>query len=57
MANKGNSLKRLFKEKHGFWPHEEKCAVCKRRRADHTVWNTDKTFDQEHEFAGTGERA
>lgn len=35
--------KREFKKLHGFYPHEEAC-TCRRRRADHTVWNTDPTF-------------
>jgi hypothetical protein len=47
--------KRAFKAKHGFYPHEEKCG-CGWRRADHTVWNTDKRFTCK-EFKGTGEKA
>jgi hypothetical protein len=57
MANRHNATKRAFYERHGFWPHQERCSMCGRRRADHTVWNTDSTFDHEHVFHGSGERA
>jgi hypothetical protein len=48
--------KREYKRKFGFWPHEERCANCGWRRADHTVWNTDRTFRCEG-FAPTGEKS
>ncbi len=43
-----------FKKKHGFWPHQEKCGECGRRRADHSVWVTDLYV---HKFVKTGEEA
>ncbi|KPI33306.1 hypothetical protein OV450_1394 [Actinobacteria bacterium OV450] len=46
--------KKAFKVKHGFYPHEEKCE-CGWRLADHTAWNTDRTFTCK-EFKGTGQR-
>jgi hypothetical protein len=51
----GGNSKREFKDAHGFWPHEERC-TCGIRRASHTVWNTDRSYDG-HDFAGTGEKA
>lgn len=48
------SSKRAFKRKHGFFPHEEECKDCGKRRADHTIWNTRMEL---HPFVSTGRKA
>jgi hypothetical protein len=57
MADEGLT-KHEFKNKYGFFPHEEAC-ICGWRRADHTIWNTDKTFKKNCSsttFQGTGKK-
>lgn len=56
MADKPISRKRQFKLNHGFYPHEERC-ICGWRRADHTIWNTDRAFHcSSEQFRGTGKK-